>query len=69
MCVCGTTRPALVFGEGAMKRKDVLCWLRGCKIKELCTSDFKRLKCNIYFFYRVTRPFKKGIHFLVDKIY
>jgi len=50
--VCGTTRPALVFGEGAMKRKDVLCWLRGCKIKELCTStsDFKAKKKEIHFF-------------------
>ena len=51
MCVCGTTRPALVFGEGAMKRKDVLCWLRGCKIKELCTSDFlTQKKKEIHFF-------------------
>jgi hypothetical protein len=44
MCVCGTTRPALVFGEGAMKRKDALCWLRGCKIKELCVQVILRLK-------------------------
>ena len=42
--MCGTTRPALVFGEGAMKRKDALCWLRGCKIKELCVQVILRLK-------------------------